>query len=85
MARVSRRKFLKVSSAGALAAKAGGMAGILASSRAPAYAQTATVQVDIMPGHAINSFDPDSALGSSIAVLSRTAPQDLTPSDTAGR
>src|SRR6185436_6070676 len=43
MARVTRRKFLKVSGAGALAAKAGGMAGILASSRAPAYAQTATV------------------------------------------
>jgi hypothetical protein len=28
--------------------------------------------VDITPGHAINSFDPDSALGSSIDVLSRT-------------
>ena len=37
-----------------------------------AYSQTATVQVDITPGHAINSFDPDSALGSSIDVLSRT-------------
>jgi len=36
------------------------------------FAQTATVQVDITPGHAINSFDPDSALGSSIDVLSRT-------------
>src|SRR5437899_11447266 len=36
-------------------------------------AQTvATVQVDTTPGHAINSFDPDSALGSSIDVLSRT-------------
>ena len=43
MARVSRRKFLKVSGAGALAAKAGGMAGILAAGRAPAYAQTTTV------------------------------------------
>jgi F5/8 type C domain len=32
----------------------------------------ATVHVDITPGHAINSFDPDSALGSSIDVLSRT-------------
>ena len=29
-----------------------------------------TVQVDVTPGHAINSFDPDSALGSSIDVLS---------------
>jgi hypothetical protein len=31
---------------------------------------TATVRVDATPGHAINSFDPDSALGSSIDVLS---------------
>jgi hypothetical protein len=31
-----------------------------------------TVHVDITPGHAINSFDPDSALGSSIDVLSRS-------------
>jgi hypothetical protein len=31
---------------------------------------TATVHVDATPGHAINSFDPDSALGSSIDVLS---------------
>src|ERR1700694_6189315 len=36
------------------------------------FAQTATVHVDITAGHAINSFDPDSALGSSIDVLSRT-------------
>jgi hypothetical protein len=36
-------------------------------------AQTvATVHVDTTVGHAINSFDPDSALGSSIDVLSRT-------------
>ena len=32
-------------------------------------AQIGTVRVDA--GHAINSFDPDSALGSSIDVLSR--------------
>jgi hypothetical protein len=31
---------------------------------------TAIVHVDVTPGHAINSFDPDSALGSSIDVLS---------------
>ena len=31
-----------------------------------------TVRVDATPGHAINAFDPDSALGSSIDVLSRT-------------
>ena len=43
MARVTRRKFLKVSGAGALAAKAGGMAGILATGRAPAHAQAATL------------------------------------------
>jgi multiple sugar transport system substrate-binding protein len=43
MARVTRRKFLKVSGAGALAAKTGGMAGILAAGRAPAYAQATTV------------------------------------------
>ena len=40
-----------------------------------AQAQTAstavaTVRVDLTPGHEINSFDPDSALGSSIDVLS---------------
>ncbi len=43
MARVTRRKFLKVSGAGAVAAKAGGIAGILAAGRAPAYAQATTV------------------------------------------
>ena len=43
MARVTRRKFLKASGAGALAAKASGMAGILAASKAPAYAQATTV------------------------------------------
>jgi len=31
-----------------------------------------TVRVDVTPEHAINSFDPDSALGSSIDVLSRS-------------
>ena len=36
----------------------------------PAFAQT--VRVDATPDHAINAFDPDSALGSSIDVLSRT-------------
>jgi hypothetical protein len=33
--------------------------------------QPATVHVDITPGHAINSFNPDRSLGSSIDVLSR--------------
>jgi F5/8 type C domain-containing protein len=40
------------------------------------YAQgqepVATVRVDVTPGHAINSFDPDKALGSSIDALSKT-------------
>ena len=43
MARVTRRKFLKASGAGALAAKTSGMAGILAAGKAPAYAQATTV------------------------------------------
>ena len=34
-------------------------------------ANVGTVRVDATPGHVINSFDPDSALGSSIDVLSR--------------
>src|SRR5436309_11521869 len=38
-----------------------------------AGAQAATVHVDATRGHSINSFDPDSALGSSIDVLSRTS------------
>ena len=33
--------------------------------------QPLTVRVDVTPGHSINSFDPDSALGSSLDVLSR--------------
>src|SRR5262245_35510473 len=44
MARVTRRTFLKASGIGALAAKTGGMAGILAAGKAPGYAQTATMQ-----------------------------------------
>ena len=43
MAIFTRRKFLKASSAGALAAKTAGMAGILSAGSAPAYAQTTTV------------------------------------------
>src|SRR5881394_2737095 len=37
----------------------------------PQPARVVTVRDDPTPGHAINSFDPDSALGSSIDVLSR--------------
>src|SRR5215471_3261742 len=33
---------------------------------------TGTVRIDAAPAHVINSFDPDSALGSSLDVLSRT-------------
>lgn len=43
MTGVSRRKFLKSTGAGALAASSGGLAGILATGRAPAYAQQTTV------------------------------------------
>jgi multiple sugar transport system substrate-binding protein len=43
MSRVSRRQFLATSSAGAVAATSGGLAGILATGRAPAYAQQTTV------------------------------------------
>ncbi|HEY1545048.1 MAG TPA: twin-arginine translocation signal domain-containing protein, partial [Xanthobacteraceae bacterium] len=43
MPRIHRRKLLKLSGAGAVAATTGGMAGILATSRAPAYAQASTV------------------------------------------
>jgi len=43
MARVTRRNLLKVSGTGAVAATTGGLAGILASGRAPAYGQTTTV------------------------------------------
>jgi ABC-type glycerol-3-phosphate transport system substrate-binding protein len=44
MARIDRRRLLKLSGAGAVAAStAGGLAAILASGRAPAYAQASTV------------------------------------------
>jgi hypothetical protein len=53
MARIQRRRFLQLSGAGALAASSGGLAGILASGRAPAYAQGTTVHwlkfVDFVP------------------------------------
>ena len=46
---------------------------VSAQSAAPsAGAQAGTIRVDAAPSHVINSFDPDSALGSSIDVLSRT-------------
>jgi len=47
----------------------------VASAQSPAgntATQTGTIRVDAAPSHVINSFDPDSALGSSIDVLSRT-------------
>ncbi len=43
MARIDRRRLLKLSGAGAIAAASGGIAGILASGRAPAYAQATTL------------------------------------------
>ena len=53
MQHTSRRRFLRLSSAGAVAAGTGGLAGILASGRAPAYAQGTTLHwlkfVDFVP------------------------------------
>jgi multiple sugar transport system substrate-binding protein len=43
MARIDRRRLLRFSGAGAVAASTGGIAGILAAGRAPAYAQGTTV------------------------------------------
>jgi multiple sugar transport system substrate-binding protein len=43
MARITRRKVLKLSGAGAIAAQAGGLAAILATGRAPALAQGTTL------------------------------------------
>src|SRR6516165_7040543 len=43
MNQIRRRKALQLSAAGALAAGTGGLAGILASGRAPAYAQAQTI------------------------------------------
>jgi ABC-type glycerol-3-phosphate transport system substrate-binding protein len=43
MVRIDRRRLLKLSGAGTAAAASGGLAGILASGRAPAYAQQANV------------------------------------------
>jgi multiple sugar transport system substrate-binding protein len=43
MARIDRRRLLKLSGAGAVAAGTGGLAGILASGRTPAFAQGTTV------------------------------------------
>ena len=53
MQRIDRRRLLKLSGAGALAAGTGGLAGILASGRAPAFAQGTTLHwlkfVDFVP------------------------------------
>ena len=43
MSNMNRRKLLKLVGGGAVLGKTGGLAGILASARAPAYAQTTTV------------------------------------------
>src|ERR1700745_1481374 len=43
MARIDRRGLLQIFGAGAVAASAGGIAGILASGRAPAYAQATSI------------------------------------------
>ena len=43
MARIDRRRLLKLSGAGAVAASTGGIAGILTSGRAPAYGQATSI------------------------------------------
>src|SRR5712671_7622643 len=43
MSRIDRRRFVQLSGVGALMAGSGGLAGILASGRAPVYAQGTTV------------------------------------------
>jgi hypothetical protein len=48
------------------------LAFVVQSIAAPAQLTPGTVHIDATPSHVINSFDPDSALGSSIDVLSRT-------------
>ena len=56
MARITRRKILKLSGAGAVAARTGGLAAILAAGRAPALAQAKTVHwlrwADFVPASA---------------------------------
>jgi len=47
-------------------------AAILAAACFSLFAQSANVSVDVTPAHSINAFDPDSALGSSIDVLSKS-------------
>jgi hypothetical protein len=59
-----------ISSSSSILALVGQSVTATAQSASAAGAQVATVHVDATPGHAINSFDPDSALGSSIDVLS---------------
>ena len=43
MARITRRRLLKLSASGAVAAQTGGLAAVLATGRAPAFAQGTTV------------------------------------------
>src|SRR5262245_23503302 len=43
MARIARRRLLKLSATGAVAARTGGLAAILATGRAPAFAQETTI------------------------------------------
>jgi len=70
MTRIDRRRLLKVSSAGAVAASIGGLAAILAAGRAPDYGQTTSLQwlkfVDLVPvSHQLHRGDhrevPESA------------------------
>src|SRR5215472_7005904 len=60
--------FLMLTGIGVLFTGIGTAAG---QTQTPSPEQPAVVHVDVTPGHSINSFDPDSSLGSSIDVLSR--------------
>jgi len=63
------RSMVRIGLAGLMMQVGTGMAG----GQVPTTAaeQPSTIRVDVTPGHSINSFDPDNALGSSVDVLSR--------------
>jgi multiple sugar transport system substrate-binding protein len=77
MTRINRRRMLAMSGAGALAAGSGGLAGILASGRAPAFAQGTTLHwlkfVDFVPASDVLLKGPikdecQKALGINLAI-----------------
>jgi multiple sugar transport system substrate-binding protein len=91
MLRPNRRKFLKLSGGSAVAAKTGGIAGMLAAGRAPAHAQATTVRWlrwgDPVPAvdQVLRDLLPEAekALGIKVT-LERVRANDLQPRITAG-